>query len=134
MSEGAVGSPLRRATFVFDGDCGMCARFARWLRLRIGDRADVVSWQALGDLADAGLSRRDVDEAAWWLLPDGRRARGYLAIVAALEPPRGLRPLIRVLRSPPMAWMGKGVYSVIARNRRLLSPGRRCRTTCPRRP
>ena len=67
---------------VFDGDCAFCTTAARWAGVRLGARARVEAFQALGDdgLGALGLERAEVQTAAWWVdRSRGRRERGARA-------------------------------------------------------
>ena len=107
-------------TVIFDADCGFCTASADWLG-RHG-RVTTQPWQTL-DLGAAGLTERDVTEAAWYLTPDGGRLRGARAVAAALRdcglPWRLLGHLIDLPPVRPLAAVG---YAVVARNRHRL-PG-----------
>lgn len=91
--------------------------------LPAGSRVTPVPWQSLGTagLADLGLSKRDVVEAAWWIDVEGRRWRGHLAIAQALIASAGWRRVVgriimlRLVR-PPAAL----AYWLVARYRRHL--------------
>jgi predicted DCC family thiol-disulfide oxidoreductase YuxK len=126
---GQVGSVL-----VFDGDCGSCTTAAEWARRGWGDDAvRAVSYQALGDdgLSALGLSVSDARGAAWWAGPDGNLWRGHRAVAMALRHGRGWRPPAGLLLlTPPVTWIGAGVYGVVARWRHRLPGGTpACRAT-----
>ena len=107
-------------TVVYDADCGFCTASADWLG-RHG-RATTQPWQTL-DLAAAGLTERDVRDAAWFLPPIGRPVRGARAVAAALRecrPP--WRLLGHVIDLPPVRPLAAVGYAVVARNRHRL-PG-----------
>ena len=112
---------------VFDGDCGFCARSARWIRRRLPESAAAEPWQAL-DLAGLGLTAVDVAEAAWWFSPDlPRPVRGHEAIGRALAASGGARAVAgRLIAARPGAWISRPVYAAVSRNRRR-TPGGACR-------
>jgi len=102
---------------VFDGDCGFCTTSARWIERRLPDAVSVEPWQSL-DLEEIGLTRSDVVSAAWWIDDAGQTHRGHMAIGRALREasgPWGLVGLIIV--APPMSWLGRPIYWLIARYR-----------------
>lgn len=107
---------------VFDGDCGMCTRYAEWVRHRLPADVDVVAWQQVEDLSTLGLTRADVECAAWWL--DGsRRAGGAEAIARSLVATDGPTAVMgRVLLAWPISRLARPVYRWIAHNRQRL-PG-----------
>ena len=107
---------------IYDGDCGFCTSSARWIEAR-GARAE--AWQTL-DLAELQLTVADVNEAAWWIDGASRKYRGHLAIGQALIAAGGIWGFIgAVLVRPPVSWIAKPVYTLIARNRDKL-PGNAC--------
>lgn len=108
---------------VFDGDCGFCTASARWLEHRLRPGVDVTPG-ASADLDRLGLTGADVASAAWWVQPDGTRHRGHRAIAEALAASSSWvwRLAGRLLRVPPLRWLGRPVYAVVARNRHRL-PG-----------
>lgn len=68
-------------TLVYDGECEFCARLARWVERR--DRRGRVSVRANQEagLIDAlGLTRGEVDRAAWAVERGGRKFEGAAAI------------------------------------------------------
>jgi len=104
---------------IFDGDCGFCTASARWIEER---GAPVAAWQTL-ELDEYPLTVAEVDQAAWWIDASGERRRGHLAIGHALIAAGGAWRLIGVLLlNPPVSWLARPVYSLIARNRHKL-PG-----------
>lgn len=107
---------------VFDGDCGFCTASARWIE-SLGPQAE--AWQRL-DLTELHLTVAEVDEAAWWIDGAGRKYRGHLAIGHALKAAGGVWGFIgAVLVRPPVSWIARPVYALIARNRKKL-PGNAC--------
>jgi predicted DCC family thiol-disulfide oxidoreductase YuxK len=64
-----------------------------------------------------------VATAAYWIDSAGGLHRGALAISEALRAAGGAWGMIGWLSSrPPLSWLARGVYSVVARNRHRL-PG-----------
>ena len=111
-------------TLVYDGDCGFCTRCAHWLAVRATD-VEVVPWQTL-DLAEVGLTERQVREAAYWVddgVVDG--AEGAIAR-SLLACGRGDAVLGRILLLPGVRRVAAAGYRLVARNRgRLPGPRRR---------
>lgn len=111
---------------IYDADCGFCTRSARWIeaRWRPG-AARVVASRDLDDVALAGygLTRADVDEAAWWIASDGTASRGDRAIGAALRAAPGWpNRLGRALALPGIRSLAPIGYALVVRNRHRL-PG-----------
>jgi predicted DCC family thiol-disulfide oxidoreductase YuxK len=119
--ERAAASKPEAPILVFDGDCGFCTWSADWIRRRLPAGAVVAPWQLL-DLAAHGLTEADVTTAAYWIDADGRH-RGADGIARALEAAgRGWRMVGRLAGRPPLVWLARGMYTVVARNRHRL-PG-----------
>jgi predicted DCC family thiol-disulfide oxidoreductase YuxK len=115
--------PPNRPVLVYDGDCGFCTKSARWLGRRLPDGASVQPGQAL-DHAALGLDDDDVAAAAWWIDENGTRSRGHAAIGRALVAGGGAWGVVgRLLLVPPLSWLARPVYAVIARNRSKMPGG-----------
>lgn len=117
---------LAGPVLVYDGGCRFCTRAAERVARSFpqGSNATARSFQELGPegLAQFGLTRDDVEGAAWWVTPEGRRLRGERAMTASLAQGEGLVGILgrvsdlAVLR--PLAGL---IYRLIARNRSRLS-------------
>lgn len=104
---------------IFDGDCGFCTASARWIEAR---GAPIAAWQAL-DLSEYPVTEADVAEAAWWIDESGAGHRGHYAIGHALKAVGGAWGLTgTALVNPPVSWLARPVYALVARNRHKL-PG-----------
>lgn len=109
-------------TFVFDGDCGFCSRYAHWIAARLPSGVDVVAWEEIEDLSALGLTREEVECAAWWIGPDGRWAGGD-AIARSLVGTRGPWAVAgRLMLVWPVSRLSRVVYRWVATNRHRL-PG-----------
>ena len=112
---------------VYDGHCGFCVRSARWIEARLPADARVKPWQSL-ELEELGLSRPDVQAAVWWIDDrdhSPRRSRGAEAIGRALAEARGAWGVVgRLIVRPPLIWLARPAYALVAANRHRL-PGPR---------
>ncbi len=107
---------------VFDGDCGFCTTSARWIQRRLPHDVGVEPWQAL-DLDQLRLTEHDVTSAAWWIDDSRGNHRGHAAIGRALIAAGGVWSLVgRLLITPPVSWLARPGYWLVARNRHRL-PG-----------
>jgi predicted DCC family thiol-disulfide oxidoreductase YuxK len=107
---------------VFDGDCGFCTSSARWIQARLPADTPVEPWQSL-ELDSLGLTEADVTAAAYWVDDEGGLHRGHLAIGRALVTAGGLWGIVgRLLVNPPLTWVARPVYALVARYRHKL-PG-----------
>ncbi|MDQ3294829.1 MAG: DUF393 domain-containing protein, partial [Actinomycetota bacterium] len=104
---------------VFDGDCGICTKSAKWVRrhLRPGSTISVEPSQSL-DLDALGLSATDVADAAWFVDEHGRRHRGHRAVAVVLRRIGGRWGVLgRILTLPVISWLAAFAYAWVARNR-----------------
>ncbi len=102
---------------VFDGDCGFCTSSARWIDARLPEGVPVEPWQSL-DLGELGLTEADVTTAAYWVDASGKAHRGHMAIGHSLMTAGGLWGIIgRVIITPPISWLAKAGYAVVAKYR-----------------
>ncbi len=118
---------------VYDGQCGFCIRSARWIAERLGPEARVEPWQSL-ELEDLGLSREEAETSVWWLEGDdarrgpagtAKRHSGADAIGQALLAAGGVWGVAgRLIVHPPVRWLARPVYALVAANRHRL-PGAR---------
>lgn len=107
---------------IFDGDCGFCTTSARWIQARLPAGTPVEPWQSL-DLDALGLTEADVTTAAYWVDASGALHRGHLAIGRSLIAAGGFWAVLgRLTITPPISWIAKPVYALIARYRHRL-PG-----------
>ena len=116
-----VGGPI----LLFDGDCAFCTTAAQRMAARWTRPAHAVAWQSLGDggLGEVGLIMADARAAAYWVDEQDRLFRGHRAVAKALmagaPAQRALGALILV---PPLSWLARPGYWLIARYRHRL-PG-----------
>ena len=102
---------------VFDGDCGFCTSSARWIEARLPSNTEVSPWQVL-DLDSLGLSNHDVTTAAWWIDDNGQKWRGHAAIGRSLATAGGGWGLLgRTVATPPVSWIARPLYALVARYR-----------------
>ena len=127
--------PAESATtlrLLYDGDCGICTRAARWIAARTGGAVAPIAADRLDDaaLGRLGLTRADTDAASWVVHPDGTLRRGHLAVADALQAAAGWPRLAgRAIAVPPLAWLAIPLYAAVARWRHLLPGSTRCGTT-----
>jgi predicted DCC family thiol-disulfide oxidoreductase YuxK len=107
---------------IFDGDCGFCTRSAHWIGARLDD-ATITPYQSI-EIADYGLDINDVTSAVYFVDEHGATYRGHLAIGRALIAAGGFWSVVGwLLVTPPIAWIAKPIYALIARNRSKLPGG-----------
>ena len=104
---------------VFDGWCGVCTRFADWVRRRdTTGRVRLVPSQAPGVLEAVRLTRADVDREAWALDREGRSYAGAAAINRTLRELGGpWRVLALAYALPGVKWCEDAGYRWFATHR-----------------
>jgi len=117
---------------IYDGDCAFCTSSAAWIQRRLPPSTEVVPWRDV-DLAAHGLTEADVTSAAWWVDPDGGTHRGHAAIGRSLMTAgRIWRPLGWAIAHPPVSWLARPLYALVARFRyRLPGSTDACRVGAP---
>ncbi len=73
--------------------------------------------QTPGLLAQAGLTRDQLDRSAWALLPDGTAYGAVPAVVAVLRELPGWRWITVLYAAPGLSWAADGFYVWFARHR-----------------
>lgn len=120
---------IKRPVLVFDGDCAFCTQCANWLTRRLAADVTVVPWQHT-DLASLGTTRARAQYELLWAdrdrTPGTNPVRGGArAIAAALCHCKS--PILRLvglaLAIPPLTWLARPAYRLIARNRHRLPGG-----------
>lgn len=124
-AEPEAASSGRPQMLVYDGDCRFCVRRARWFRKKIPKvsqgSVSAVAWQDL-NLGEVGLAEDVVAREAVWVDEDGRQFTGHAAIAKSLINIGGLWGVAgRLMRVPPISWVARLVYRVVATNRHRLS-------------
>ncbi len=106
-------------TLVYDGECDFCARLARWVgRKDLRGLVQVRLNQEPGLIDRFGLSREEVDRAAWVVEPGGRKFEGAAAINRVLAEFGGVwSALAHLYAVPPIRWVEDRYYARVARRR-----------------
>ncbi|GGL06880.1 hypothetical protein Sme01_67300 [Sphaerisporangium melleum] len=109
---------------VYDGDCGFCRRCVDFGREHLPYMPTVRAWQGL-DLAEHGLTRKEVTSSVQLLGPHGLRASGAraIAVLLAVQPSAWWRAAGLVMMAPPVSWAAEGVYRLVSRYRHRLPGG-----------
>ena len=107
-----------RLLLIYDGWCGVCTRTVDWLRAHdhVG-RVAVLPNQTPGLRERAGLSRAQVDAAAWAIDRRGHRYGGAAAINRALAELDGWRAAAALYRLPGIRQIEDVFYRWFAANR-----------------
>lgn len=113
----------RLPLFLYDGNCGICSSFARWMTRRIRCLPRVEPYQAV-DLTTLGLTPEECALAVQWIGRDRSIRRGHDAIAQVLiDAGNGWTAVGRVLRLPGISTLSAIVYRLVARNRHRLPTG-----------
>jgi predicted DCC family thiol-disulfide oxidoreductase YuxK len=107
-----------RVTLVYDAECEFCARLAGWVERSARGRVVVRGNQEAGLIASLGLTREEVDRAAWAVEKGGRKFEGAAAINRVLrELGGGWSVLGSLYLVPPVRWVEDRYYARVARRR-----------------
>lgn len=132
-----VFRPARRPVLIFDGDCGFCTTWARFVQrwVLMGDSTSVTAWQRL-DLHELGLTAAQCQAAVQWVGEDGQLASGHRAVAATFRAGHlAWRPVSAMLVAPGISWLAAHVYSWVAIHRQVLPGGTpACRVAEPDQP
>ena len=108
---------------IYDGDCGFCQACVSWARRRIHPGLQAQPYQQ-ADLGGLGLSAERAAREVLWAAADGRVSGGAQAVAALLADAGGAwRVAGLALRLPPLSWLARGGYRLVAANRRRLPGG-----------
>ena len=105
---------------IYDGKCGFCTDSAKWARKRLPSPHHIAASQEFSDagLADMGLTRADVERAAWWFEPGEDPAEGAECVARTLMAIGGIPAVVgRSLRLPGVRLLSDRAYRWVADNR-----------------
>ena len=118
----AVTKSAASGLLIFDGDCGFCTTTARKFGDFGGESVAVEAWQFL-DLDEHGLTEADVAKAAYWV-QDGTVYKGADGFAKALQVCPTPGPLLgKIMATPPIIWLARGIYPIIAKYRHKMPGG-----------
>ena len=118
MTDHAKPDPAAAAEIFYDGTCPVCRReIAMWRKLT----PEGMDWRDVSgpDEAAPDLSREDALARFHARRADGRLVSGARAFLALWRRHPVLRPLARVLETPPLIHLAEGGYLLFLRVRRL---------------
>jgi predicted DCC family thiol-disulfide oxidoreductase YuxK len=105
-------------TLVYDGECDFCTRLARWVERRDRGGISVRPNQEAGLVESLGLTRAEVDRAAWAVEAGGGKFEGAAAINRVLaELGGGWAALGALYRVAPVRRLEDAYYARVARRR-----------------
>jgi predicted DCC family thiol-disulfide oxidoreductase YuxK len=115
-------SQSQRPILVYDGDCAFCARSVR-LAEQLGTSAHSVPWQ-FTDLGAVGVTAARAQHEVLWVTPRGHVHGGARAVASLLvDLGGGWRLLGLASRLPPLNWVARALYRLVATNRHRLPGG-----------
>ena len=124
-----MGSPYdggvlaSRPVLVYDGDCAFCTTSVRFIERRIPVSAEIVAWQ-FADLEALGTTAERAQRELLWVHAPGQVVGGADAVAALLVESGGWwRLLGRAAQIPPLQWIARAVYRLVAANRHRLPGG-----------
>ncbi|MBB0231097.1 thiol-disulfide oxidoreductase DCC family protein [Streptomyces calidiresistens] len=108
---------------VFDGDCGFCSASAAFAERHVRPRCEIVPRQ-FADLRALGVTAERAEYEVLWVTPSGAVYGGADAVARALlSAGRGWAVPGTVLTLPPVRWVARRLYRLIADNRHRMPGG-----------
>ncbi|MCX4547034.1 DUF393 domain-containing protein [Streptomyces sp. NBC_01565] len=113
-----------RPTLLYDGDCGFCTQAVNVAVRLLDPDAVVTPWQ-YADLDALGVTAERADREVLWIEPGTADVYGGADAVARLlkHGPRLPRLAGQAMTPPPISWIARLVYRVVALNRHRLPGG-----------
>ena len=113
IEQTSAGTDGARLRVFYDGGCPLCRREIAFLKRRDdADRLDLVDISIADGEVAPGLSCRRALARMHVATADGRvvsGARAFLEMWGAID---RYRPVVRVLKTPPLPWLMEGLYRV----------------------
>ena len=104
-----------------DGDCRFCQGSRCWVEQRdVNSRLKFRDFRSADDEA-LPTRREELESAMWVRRPDGSAVGGFPAWLEVMAQLPRWRLVTRVLRLPPLSWLGALVYRLVARYRFLIA-------------
>lgn len=115
----ATGKPV----LIFDGDCGFCTSTSNFIAAKSSAPMNVHAWLLI-DVGLYGLTKEQT-AAKVYFVTGGKAFAGHEAFAQILLAQRNwlLKAVGFVLMHPPIAWIAKPGYSLVARYRHKLPGG-----------
>jgi predicted DCC family thiol-disulfide oxidoreductase YuxK len=112
-----------RAVLIFDGDCGFCTSTSNFIKAKSSAPLEIHPWQFI-DVSEYGLTQDQV-AAKVYFIADGTAYSGHEAFAQILIAQRNflIRAIGHVLMVPPISWIARPGYSLVARFRHKLPGG-----------
>ena len=111
-------------TLIFDGDCGFCTSTANFIVAKSRSPITAVAWQ-LTDVTEFGLLTQQTADRVWLVNGSGEKYSGHEAFaqILILQRNRLLTFVGYALLIPPICWVARPGYRLLARYRHLLPGG-----------
>jgi predicted DCC family thiol-disulfide oxidoreductase YuxK len=112
-----------RAVLIFDGDCGFCTSTSNFIKAKSSVPIEIHPWQFI-DVSEYGLTQAQV-AAKVYFIAGGTAYSGHEAFAQILIAQRNflIRAVGHVLMVPPISWLARPGYSLVARFRHKLPGG-----------
>lgn len=114
---------LDRSILIYDGDCGFCTTSAKKAKSLVSS-LEITPWQST-ELSEFGLTEQQVSERAYLIEPGSPSHKGGADAIfgtLAIADSKLLSLVGNIWLYPPLSWLGRALYPVLARNRHRL-PG-----------
>jgi predicted DCC family thiol-disulfide oxidoreductase YuxK len=110
----------KRGTVYYDADCKICTTSVGLIK--DGDNDESLEYRPYQEASElpAGLTKQNVQDEIWLVMPDGRKYGGFHAMRRLAWRKLWMWPMAPLLWLPGMGWLGPKVYLWVARNRHRL--------------
>ncbi|MFG2717852.1 thiol-disulfide oxidoreductase DCC family protein [Streptomyces sp. NPDC048416] len=106
-----------QSVLVYDGDCAFCTTCVNFAERRLRPRCESTPWQ-FADLAALGVTQQRAEYEVLWVTPAGRVHGGAQGVAKLLlSAGKGWAVLGALLTVPPVRWVARGVYRLVADHR-----------------
>ena len=112
-----------RAVLIFDGDCGFCTSTSNFIKAKTSVPMEIHPWQFI-DVSEYGLTQAQVAAKVYFIV-EGTAYSGHEAFAQILIAQLNgfIRAIGHILMAPPISWLARPGYSLVARFRHKLPGG-----------
>ncbi|MFM6973771.1 MAG: thiol-disulfide oxidoreductase DCC family protein [Agromyces sp.] len=111
------------STMIYDGDCGLCNASREWAERTLSQPPEFVTSQSI-TAGEYGVSADELSKRVWLITSNGVfGGHDAIAMMFIAQPQRGWRFAGHLMLTPPICWIGRLTYLIVARNRHRIRVG-----------